>query len=579
VINVDLEGGQAQLNNFDIIATVGAPATAYIASFLNLNIADGSLTIAFEGVIENPKISGIEIFDLGENPPVLDPIGDQVLTEGTLLDIPVSATDDMDIPVITGLDIPTFATLTDNGDGSGMLSIAPGFTDAGTYSLTVIATDGDGLTDSEDIIVTVNEANGVPVIDPIADQSVSEGEELDIPVTSSDPDNDAVILEVVNLTSFMSFVDNGDGTGQLTITPGFTDQGIYNVSLTATDSQGEQTQEDFQVTVTDVNAAPILAEIPDQTLEEATSVTVTLSATDPDGEVPAIEVINLQNFMSFTDNGDGTGVIDISPYYNEFGVFVIIVQAVDEAGLTDEQQVQIVVTEITGDPEWSVTGEVENANCLDQDGAITLNVSGGFGEKEYSWSNGATTKDVSGLQSGVYSVTITDRKGNQTSGSYTVNTQPGPQKPFVSQDGNFLVSTPAESYQWSFNGEELEGATDQSVEVTLFGEYSVTVADELGCTIASDPIQVNFGISKLTAYPIPTNSDLNLELILDEPEVITFIVLNSMGQQTPMGVYDLAAGRHQLTLNFNESYSDGVYMLLNNSKRLESKITRFVILR
>ena len=46
------------------------------------------------------------------------------------------------------------------------------------------------------------------------------------------------------------------------------------------------------------------------------------------------------------------------------------------------------------------------------DGALDISVSGGSGDYEYQWSNGATTQDVSGLTSTSYTVMITD--GNYT---------------------------------------------------------------------------------------------------------------------------------------------------------------------
>jgi hypothetical protein len=251
----------------------------------------------------------------------------------------------------------------------------------------------------------------------------------------------------------------------------------------------------------------------------------------------------------------------------------------DAAGLSDQQVVQVTVEEVTRDPDWSVVGQVTNANCLSEGGAITLTVSGGFGALDYSWSNGATTKDLTDLNSGVHTVVITDIKGNQISQSYTVNTQPGPKKPSLFHDGNFLSATPAGSYQWSFNGVEIKDATSQTIELTLSGEYQVTIADEVGCTVVSDPFIFTVDHNMFNIYPVPTDGELKVDLSLKEAEIIILTVVDALGKQTPVGVYDLAAGNHNLTLDFNDSFANGVYMLMNNGKNFESNKLRFVLIR
>ena len=53
--------------------------------------------------------------------------------------------------------------------------------------------------------------------------------------------------------------------------------------------------------------------------------------------------------------------------------------------------------------------------------AINLSVSGGTPGYTYSWSNGASTQDISGLTAGTYTVTVTDSVGCQKTESYIIS--------------------------------------------------------------------------------------------------------------------------------------------------------------
>ena len=54
-------------------------------------------------------------------------------------------------------------------------------------------------------------------------------------------------------------------------------------------------------------------------------------------------------------------------------------------------------------------------------GSCTANPSGGVPPYTYEWSNGETTKTISGLSSGTYTVTCTDSAGSVATASCTVN--------------------------------------------------------------------------------------------------------------------------------------------------------------
>ncbi len=65
VFNVDIENGQGSLSNYDINADVG-PLTAVTKTFTGISVYDGMLTITFSKLVNNPKISAIEILTDGD---------------------------------------------------------------------------------------------------------------------------------------------------------------------------------------------------------------------------------------------------------------------------------------------------------------------------------------------------------------------------------------------------------------------------------------------------------------------------------------------------------------------------------
>jgi hypothetical protein len=142
-------------------------------------------------------------------------------------------------------------------------------------------------------------------------------------------------------------------------------------------------------------------------------------------------------------------------------------------------------------------------NGVDE-GAITANPDGGVAPYSYLWSNGGTTRTISNLSPGNYSVTLTDALGCTATATGNIS-EPPVITGSISGDNTvcqgvadaFLLinpsgGTPPYSYNWSpgnFSGQGLGplGA----------GVYSVTVTDANECTIvrsfvilASDPVNV-----------------------------------------------------------------------------------------
>jgi hypothetical protein len=104
----------------------------------------------------------------------------------------------------------------------------------------------------DDLTVTQVDTGGsntAPTIQSISDQTVTEGQSIDVSVTASDADSgDTPSLSLGSAPSFASITDNGDGTGTVTLAPQSGDTGTYTVEVVADDGT-TTTTESFQVTV------------------------------------------------------------------------------------------------------------------------------------------------------------------------------------------------------------------------------------------------------------------------------------------------------------------------------------------
>ena len=85
----------------------------------------------------------------------------------------------------------------------------------GAYDVTLNGTsskDGDCQATAT-VNVLTGSGNQAPILDPIGNKSVADGNDLIFAITASDPDNDRLTLTAGNLPSGSDFTDNGDGTG------------------------------------------------------------------------------------------------------------------------------------------------------------------------------------------------------------------------------------------------------------------------------------------------------------------------------------------------------------------------------
>ncbi|HBC46891.1 MAG TPA: hypothetical protein DCZ43_07590, partial [candidate division Zixibacteria bacterium] len=235
--------------------------------------------------------------------PILAPIGAQFVNEGARLDIRVTASDpDVgDVITLFAESLPANAVFQDSTNGVGGLTFLPDYTQAGIFQVRIIAADQGGLADTELVDITVTNIDRAPVIAAISPQSVDEGGQLIVRVTSSDPDGDAITLAAQQLPANSSFHDSTGGVGGFLFDPNFSQAGPYQVRIIAQSNALVDT-EFISITVTNIDRKPVLATITPQTVAEGGHLGVRATATDPDGDPITLIAQQLPANASFQDS-------------------------------------------------------------------------------------------------------------------------------------------------------------------------------------------------------------------------------------------------------------------------------------
>ena len=329
-------------------------------------------------------------------PPVLDSIGPKTVDEGVNLTFEVTATDPVGvIESLTTSELPPGATFIDHGGGLGTFDWTPDFTQSGGYYVNFYATDDSSAVDSEVVLITVNNVNRPPVLDPIGPKLVDEGANLTFDVTANDPDGTIPELTTSPLPPGAEFTDHGNGTGTFDWTPDFTQSGQHYVTFYATDDLAAVDSERVQIIVYNVNRPPVLDSIGPKTVDEGDALTFGVAASDPDGTIPELTALTLPPGAEFTDHGNGTGTFDWTPDFTQSGEYDVTFYATDDLTAVDSEVVQIVVIPDTALPE--VTLNYPSNDSLTTNNYMQLSATVWDKSPMTVWIYGDTTGNASDL--------------------------------------------------------------------------------------------------------------------------------------------------------------------------------------
>ncbi|MDB4533889.1 gliding motility-associated C-terminal domain-containing protein [Vicingaceae bacterium] len=174
---------------------------------------------------------------------------------------------------------------------------------------------------------------------------------------------------------------------------------------------------------------------------------------------------------------NGTSNEDVSNL--SAGAYTVTTTDASGCMLTDTFTINSIAT-------FTTVATVTNDNCGQSIGEVDLTVTGGVAPFTHNWSNGATTEDLSGLNSGMFIVTTNDAVGcsvidtftitNTTTFTYTATSKPDSCGLFNGAiDLNLNGGSSPFTFNWS------NGAITEDISGLSAGNYSVTITDTSGC--------------------------------------------------------------------------------------------------
>lgn len=225
---------------------------------------------------------------------------------------------------------PPFATLvrpSTTNSKTYAIRLAPGLTDAGTYSIVVNAVDNLGATSSLTISLQVLNLNQLP---QVFNLNLSGTEDTNLSITLEAFDNDqGDQLNFIVESSPTNGTLSGNGKN-LVYSPRANYFGSDLFTYRASDGQGTSELATVTIVIAPVNDPPVLILPAEQTFRYGTSFVIEIRATDvePD-QTLRITTGQLPSGVSFNQTQPGAGVLSWKPTTSQIGSHTITFSVTD----------------------------------------------------------------------------------------------------------------------------------------------------------------------------------------------------------------------------------------------------------
>ena len=501
--------------------------------------------------------------------PVLNDIKNQIIQEDGKLENLLLETSDVDNTSLTATIssnntalIATENLSVTNDNGVFKVAVTPVENANGSAVVTVKISDGT-IEVSKTFELKVQAVNDNPTFtaNTITAADEDAAYSFDLATIVGDIDDNTFTYEVGNIPSWLKL--NGS---KLEGTPTNEQVGMTSLDVKVTDASKGEVRQKFDLTVNNTNDAPVVAvQMQQQTAFQANEAKILISESlfsDPDvGDELTISASSLPSWLTF----DGAALVGTPQYGNVDTSFVIT--ATDKEGLSISQTVVLKVVLNFYDVTVTASGVAvckgseatvkpsgaEMYNFYDEAGTLLK-------EKVDSYSltpDSTTTISVEGVDGNGL---ITKSKVSVT---VTVNTAT---EVTISEENSLLSVTAIDgaTYQWQLGGVDIDGATSNTYQPSISGEFTVIVTNATGCVSTSNALAYTH-ITSITkagfgydVYPVPANKILSINYPGNEVISITITTLDGkevrnfnadpLGRST-VDVNDLPIGVYLLMFN------------------------------
>ena len=297
----------------------------------------------------------------GTQPPIVDAGMNQTVHAGTLVTLNGSVNDPEGNDPVTHLWVAeSNATLADPNALTTTFT-APIVAVETILQFILFGTDSLGAVASDSVYVTVL-PNQPPVIDPIPNMAVDEGTQFTLTASATDPEGDTPLtyqwIIVAVPSSPELTIDNATIRSPTFTAPLVTTDTEYRIFVYVTDSRGATAHIEVDLTVLDVpSPRPIVTAGDNQAVDEGDTVTLTGTATDPDGEAMTYKWV-CRDDTTTLEPGTTLSVTFTAPDVNQDSTFTCTLTATDPHGSTGTAQLALHVRNVPDDrPILTLNGE------------------------------------------------------------------------------------------------------------------------------------------------------------------------------------------------------------------------------